>query len=181
MQKFRLDIKKEKALVSWLEKSTGIKAMWDNQDAHEGVTNTKRPDLPYVLLSIISGPRKIGEADRNWKEDDTFTYTRHKEVTLSVNVYAKNNHLGIMETIQDSFDHDTVILDFKSAGLAYLSSTDPSDISFLMETKNEFRVTMDIIFGYVKITEDSPGEIRKVDIDYSHNDGDQTGALIIEV
>ena len=181
MQKFRLDIEREKALVAWLALATGIEVMCDKQDAHDGVTNTKRPDLPYVLLNIISGPRKIGEADKTWKEDDTWDYKRHKEITVSVNVYANNNHLGLMEIIQDSLDHDTVLIEFRSAGLAFLNATNPSDISTLLDTKTEFRVTMDIIFGYAKTTQDEPGEIRTVEMDHDYNEGDHVGTKIIGV
>lgn len=170
----------EKALIAWVEDALNIKALWFMDDAFKGNTRSKRLPLPYVTLNITS-LKGIGGPDRTPGSGvGEFDIKRHKEFTLSINIYADNNHLGLMETLEESLDYESVNAAFRAVNLAHLRTGDPLDTSELLETKNEFRVTMDAFFGYAKTTTDTPGEIDKAEIEYDYESGRQSGTLTVE-
>ncbi len=178
MRKFRLDKDKELTIVNWVKKALDIRALWDKEDAY-GSTDSRRPVFPYVLLNILVGPNKIGDVDQSYNSEDTFNYRRHKTVTVSVNLYARDNHLELLENLADSLDYEDILADFKTNDLYFIRHTDVLDISALLETGNEFRATMDVMFGYSYRTTRKIGEITSIEIDYAvkSNKGNHYGQI----
>jgi len=156
MGAYRLNEAKELAIYTWVYAATGVTTIWDKPGA-------KRPALPYVTMNILSGsPRKLGKADEIYKSADTFTYNFRKAITLSCNIYANNAYLEYMETLINSLELETYRAGLRIAGFALWGNSDPVDLTVLLDTKFEHRVSADFFFSYNKAVDAEIGEIRKV-------------------
>jgi len=156
MGAYRLDEIKELAIYTWVSTVTGITTIWDKP-------NATRPALPYATLNILSrSPGSVGKADEIYKSADTFTYNFRKTITLSCNIYANNAYLALMETLINSLELETYRAGLRIAGFAIWGNSDPVDVSQLLDTKFEPRVSTDFFFSYNKEVDDEIGEIRKV-------------------
>jgi len=126
----------------------------------------KRPEPPYLLLSISSGPRKTGNAETIYTgTQDQFKYPFRKEITLTVNSYADSGWLSVIGDITNGLELPTKQLILRDAGIAILNSTDPLDLSELLETDFEGRGAVDIFLAYTEEIIDTTGEIESVKID----------------
>lgn len=150
-----LDAAKENAIHGWVEDATGLSAIWARQDAN-------RPALPFISLDISSGPRKENTPPVTYKEQDIFTYRFNHVFTLSVNLFALDGHLSLLNRLIQSQDLPSKRQVLESAGIAIHGSSDPLDISQLLETDYEFRATMDWFMAYGEDIDDNTGEIQKV-------------------
>lgn len=157
---YRLDKDKEDAIHSWISATLGLSAgnvIWDRP-------NASRPDPPYALLNILSGPRKTSpSAEERYKELDTFVYAMRKEFTLTVGIYGGNGYLKQLGNLIDSLEKPSALTTLRQAGLACWGSEDPVDLSTLLDTQFEDRAAVDIVFAYGEAMEDDAvGEIQSV-------------------
>jgi len=156
MGAFRLSEAKELAVYTWVSTILpGLTVIWDKP-------NRQRPALPYATLNISSGPRGEGSPDMRYKEQDTFTHTIRKVITLTVNIYAENAYLSYMEELINSLNLSTTQGTLRAAGLAVRSNADPVDLSRLLDTTYEQRVSTDFFLAYAGELDDVSGEIARV-------------------
>lgn len=159
----------EDALLTFIATTTGITTIWDKQDV-KGVTRAVRPNPPFATLNISSGPTPIGYSDFIYKTADIYTQKTRKKFTLSVNIYALNNHLGIATDIWTKLQDEVALMGLRRSGISYLPKTDgPIDLSKLLETGHEFRAIIDLVFSYCEIKEVGPGYIKKVTVDKTND------------
>jgi len=153
---YRLNTAKETAIYTWISTIlSGLTIIWDKP-------NQPRPTLPYATMNISQGSRSIGGADQVYKEEDTFTQIQRKVLTLTVNIYALNAYLAYMETLINSVALSSIQTILRVAGFASWGHSDPVDVSQLLDTKFEPRVSADFFLSYVSETDDEAGEIHKV-------------------
>lgn len=157
---YRLDETKENAIHSWVMAAMSLAAdnvIWDRP-------NAPRPDPPYALLNILSGPRKTGRAaEERYKELDTFVYAMRKEFTLTVGIYGGDGYLKQLGNLLDSLEKPSALTTLRQAGLACWGFEPPVDLSTLLDTQFENRAAVDIFFAYGETMEDDAvGEIQKV-------------------
>ncbi|MEW5803914.1 MAG: hypothetical protein AB1847_17605, partial [bacterium] len=166
---YRLDEAKETAIYQWISSVLKIETIWDKP-------NALRPALPYATMNISLGSRSTGAPEEIYKALDTFTYPNRKVMTLTVNIYADNAYLAYMEKLINSINLPSVQDKLYAAGMAVWDHSDPVDISTLLDTKYEYRVSIDIFIAYAVDADDTPGEIQRVSIDGAVNDtgGDLT-------
>ena len=151
----RLPLAIEDALIDWIETiHADITPIWANQDG-------SRPDPPFALLDIISGPFNLGTPEERYKEEDTYTYNIRKWATLNVQVVA-DNALVRSAAIANALDLPTRQSVLQAAGIAAHSTQGLRDITALQETDHEVRATIDIIISWPEPVDDAPGEIRRV-------------------
>jgi len=156
MGAYRLSEAKELAIYTWISTIlSGLTVIWDKP-------NRQRPALPYATLNISSGPRGEGSPDMRYKEPDTFTHTIRKVFTLTVNIYAENAYLSYMESLINSLNLSTTQDALRAAGLAIRSNSDPVDLSRLLDTQYEQRVSADFFLAYAGELDDVSGEIARV-------------------
>lgn len=159
----------EDALWKFVSDTTGKTTIWDKQDVY-GVNKAKRPTPPFVTLNIISGPTPVGYADFIYKSGDKYTERIRKKFTLSVNVYALNNHMGIATSIWTALQDENVLLGLRRSGISYWPNNDGvRDISQLLETGHELRANIDLVFSYCEVTEVEPGYVKKVTIEKTND------------
>jgi len=156
---YRLDKAKEDAIQLWVSTVLGLSAsnvIWDR--------GGPRPDPPYALLNILSGPRKTSpSAEERYKELDTYIYAMRWEFTLTVGIYGGNGYLEQLGNLISSLEKPSVLTPLRQAGLACWGSEDPVDLSTLLDTQFEDRAAVDIFFAYGEaIEDDAVGEIQKV-------------------
>ena len=168
MSQYRLDETKENALIQWAHNAMGVTVIWNYQDVF-GSRKAKIPELPFATLSITTGPSNLGSGFKKYKETETWEIYIRKRFTLSVDVFARNGHLELINNLQNSLAKDSVLISLRESGLSFWNHTEPSDITVIEETSHEFRATMDFVFSYNQIIEDAPGEIQTVKI-YKEND-----------
>lgn len=138
--------------------------IWDKQDS-QGSQKGIKPEGPYLTMNIISGPSKIGGSSETYKELDTFTYSHTFTFTLSIQSFAQNGHLEVLQDILSGTVLPTKLAILRKVGLAIWILGDPVDISSLRNTGHEMRGSLDIDFAYSVEIDDQPGEIQTVDID----------------
>jgi len=161
---YKLDQVKEDAIYDFAVASLSIltptiEVIWDKPD------DDQRPPRPYLTLNILGGPILVGDRPvKKYKELDTWTYQFKKRITLSINIFAYENHTRIMEVLLNSlcFDSKVEILNF--AGIAHWGYDGPRDMSEVRDTKWEFRSQADIFLSYGENMDDIPKEIHKVEI-----------------
>lgn len=159
---YRLDEVKENAIHSWAYTALGLDAdnvIWDRP-------NAPRPDPPYALLNILSGPRKTGRAaEERYKELDTFVYAMRKEFTLTVGIYGGDGYLKQLGNLLDSLEKPSALTTLRQAGLACWGFEPPVDLSTLLDTQFEDRAAVDIFFAYGEAMEDDAvGRIESVNM-----------------
>ena len=169
MGQHRLDETREEGIFDFVVASTSIatpesKVIWNLQDVAGGRKAVK-PDLPYITMNISSGPNLIHTPEGNWKEQDIFTKSFRYFFTLTINVFANENWLGLAQEILEGLDLETKKSILRLAGIAQAGTpSDIVDISELLDTKHEGRASFDMFLGYTREVDDATGEIKKVDI-----------------
>jgi len=157
---YRLDQVKEDAIYDWTVSSlgAGVNVIWDKP-------GEERPEKPYATLNIIGGPSLVGDrAEHKYKTLDTWEYNFVKKFTLSMNIYADNNHLNLMQKIINGTFLETKLQILQLKGLACWGYDGPADLSALIETEWEFRSHIDIFMSYAETVADIPGEIQKIEL-----------------
>jgi hypothetical protein len=157
---YRLDQMKEDAIYDWAVSSlgAGVNVIWDKP-------GSPRPDKPYATLNIPGGPLSVGDrVERKYKTLDTWEYNFVKKFTLSINIYADDDHLNLMQKIINGTFLDTKLEILQLKGLACWGYDGPRDLSALIETEWEFRSNIDIFISYGEAIEDIPMEIQKIEI-----------------
>lgn len=167
MNQYRIDEDKEKALIKWVYDATDITTYWARQDV-AGSRRGKLQDKPFCTLDILS-IQSIDRADKIYKTTDTWELVTRKILTVTLNIYAQNKHFYYMDNVIDALNKESVLTDLRIAGLSYWSHTSPVDISELIETRHELRVTMDVVFSYAKVYEDEIGEIQTVKLEKTNS------------
>lgn len=156
---YRLDKAKEDAIHTWVMAAMSLgaaKVIWDKP-------NAPRPDPPYALLNILSGPLATGPAEEQYKELDTFIYAMRWEFTLTVGIYGGNGYLEQLKNLIASLQLPSSQATLRQAGLAFWGSEPPVDLSSLLDTQFEMRAAVDMRFAYGEaIEDDAVGEIQKV-------------------
>lgn len=182
MGQHRLDEDKEEGIFDFVVAATSIsnpagKVIWNLQDVAGGRKAVK-PALPYITLNISSGPTLLHTPESNWKELDTFTKSFRYSFTLTVNVFANENWLGLAQEILEGLDLETKKSILRLAGLAQAGApSSVSDISELLDTKHEGRATFDMFLGYAREIDDVTGEIKKVEITGTVGDFETTNVI----
>ena len=156
---YRLDKAKEDAIHDWVMAAMSLEAnkvIWDRPPA-------PRPDPPYALLNILSGPQQVGEAEERYKELDTFVYAMRWTFTFTVGIYGGDGYLAQIANLAKSLTKPSARATLRQAGLAVWGSEPPVDLSALLDTQFEDRAAVDILFAYGEAVEDNAvGEIQKV-------------------
>lgn len=164
----RLNSSYEDAIVQWAYAVLGIPVMWDFQDAPSTGRGPRRKQikLPYATVGYVVGPRSSSfQYDLSYKEATTFTYKFYKDFTIAINIYAKESHMSLMESLINSVHLPTKKAVLREAGLSFWGNTDPLDLSELLDTKSQLRVVSDFDFAYRTDVEDATGLIEVVNID----------------
>ncbi|GAF85768.1 unnamed protein product, partial [marine sediment metagenome] len=111
------------------------------------------------------GPSSVGDrVEHKYKTLDTWEYNLVKKFTLSINIYADENHLRLMQEIIHGTFLETKLQILQLKGLACWGYDGPADLSSLLETEWEFRSHIDIFLSYGEVVTDIPGEIHKIQI-----------------
>jgi len=153
----RLSTTQENGLHAWIKAIlTDVMVIWENEDGD-------RPDIPFVSLDIIAGPRSTGPAEERWAAEDTYRYPMRKRATLSVSIFA-TNALVMASTIENALQLPTHQARLRQAGFAVWGNEPPMDITALMDTKHEPRAVIDIFIAWADEATDAPGEIRSVGV-----------------
>lgn len=163
MSRYRLYEEAENAIVNWIKAVLPRKlnaVFWDMQDVVES-THSKQPRLPYVVLSL-GAPERVGYGDKVYTSQDVYTYTFRKKCNLTINVFAKDKHLEMIESLINSLDLDSKRSILRKAGVAVWTNEPPVDISELVTTKHEYRAAVDLTVSYGKEHEETVGEINTV-------------------
>ena len=154
-----IDSDKQDAIYDFAVAASGKTVIWDKPDI-------PRPNVPYVTLSVSSGPRKTGAAEVRYADSqDTFTYPMRKEITLTINTYADSGWLAILGGIIDALELPTKQEILRSAGIAIIRNEDPIDISALLNDQHEGRGSVDIMLGYCDNINDESGEVESAKVD----------------
>jgi hypothetical protein len=145
----------EAALYDWVSgQLPTATVIWDKQEA-------PKPAKPFATLNIIA-PTLEESSTVNWTATDTFTHTFKKLFTLSVNIYANDNYLGLMDTLKQSAQLGSVREIFFSEGLSWRSTSETQDLTELLDTSFEPRCQCDFVFGYSEKLDDTILEIHRV-------------------
>lgn len=138
----RLDYTKEYAIWQWAQTVLGddFTVIWDKP-------NNPRPSLPYITLKLSPG-RKICNRDVEYIERDTYRYNFKKAITLTVNIFADDNHLKHCENLIDSLEIPNYQTILRQGGLAIWNNSNPIDISELINTDFEGRAEFELILSY---------------------------------
>lgn len=148
----------EDAIHDWIATATGF----DNEKVIWGFQDAVRPGPPFLSLSISSGPQKMGTPPIAYKELDTFKFRFQKTFTLTVNIFALDVHLKVLNNLLNAIDLPTHRETMRNAGLAIYGNSPPFDLTDLVETDHELRWTVDFFLAYGEDVEDAPGEIQTV-------------------
>lgn len=184
MSPYRLDSTFEQALITWINTeltADSVTAMWDKQDAM-GSRKALKPAYPYASIGYVSGPTKVGRADKVFKTTDTWTMIHHQVFVLNITIINKNDdgYLDMMRRLHNSLEKEGVLAAFKTAGISFQDTIlQPTDISELLEAGHDFRSTMDLQFGYKTQVDDAMGEVRSTEISRDINEGDHIGTQTI--
>jgi len=163
----RMNQAKEEALVAWAKAGfgAGVPVIWDKQDALASGLGPRRDEitLPYATLGFLTPPIRVGlGVDHAYKELDTWTITHKKQFTLTVKVFAKEEHLQLVQNLIDSLDLPTKQLVLQDAGLSYWGNEAPVDLSELLDTKHQLIAACDFLFAFKQETDDEIGEVQSV-------------------
>ena len=125
--------------------------------------NIIRPAIPYVGLKIISGPRKTGPAEiRHSGTQDKFRRPFRKQITLSVTVYSNDVWLNVIETVMNAIELEAGLAVLRAGGIAVHGSSDPIDLSELLNDSFEGRGNVDLFLAYNSDIVETTGQIEKV-------------------
>ena len=166
MSHYRLKQELEDAIFDWLTAilPVGVVVLWDKQSVQgpEDATKEAAPE-PLVSLNILAGPDKVGTAGQRFDEDaGAFVYTFHKKFTLSINIYAYQDHLLLMSKILNAMEMPKFSAILRAAGLSAWTASDPRDLSELLNTGYRFRVNTDIVFAYSEEEVDGSDSVGSV-------------------
>jgi hypothetical protein len=153
----RLPIAIEDALVAWVQAVLpDATPIWANPDG-------QRPALPFVVLDVIAGPQSVGPAEERYTAEDTYTYGIRKRGTLNVQVFAEDA-LVRASALEDAINLASRQSILQAAGIAVWGANGPRDITQLLDTAYEPRASLDLFISWPQPAEDSPGEIRRVQV-----------------
>ena len=157
----------ETCLWTWVDgaTSTAVTTVWDKQ-------STKRPNLPYVTLNIIDGPRREGTPALAYSDGNDYNIQFKKAFTLSVNVFAQSNHLALMDDICNSMFLESNRAAFRAADVQVREHADVIELSELLDTQFEFRCQCDFFCAYSEDVTDTIGYINEISYSatFTHED-----------
>lgn len=160
MSSYRLSKDKEDAVYDWVYSQLNKyidadRVIWEDE-------NIDRPLAPYIALSIVAGPVKLGgQAELRHESDTKFSVNAMKRVTVEVKCIGRPDQ-NYLEILQDSLGKETVLSAFRAKGMAVVSEGDIVSIPERMESGFEDRASMDIGFYYASSVEDDLGKIEHV-------------------
>ena len=150
------------AFITWAKTlassiSPSVEAVW-------GSSRAPRPQLPYIMLDIISGPSKDGHDDLRLDEQNKIVASGMRYYTLSVNVYGDTAN-EIAAELQSSFELPTIQELLSASGIAVVREGDVRVLDKLLETDYEGRAQFDFEFAVSKNkVDDKSGVIDKVQL-----------------
>jgi len=165
---------KRQAIIQWLEKVSGVTAIFEDQDA-------PRPTPPYITVKIISGPIRVGHDETRVRENNTIVdIVGQRQFTVSVTSIGSDQSEAekIMNCVQISVCRDEIRQDFIAADLAFQTAEGPFDLSALLDTVTEPRKQMDVIFGTVFSIEEEQGRVEQVEVTGTVNEGPSSTQII---
>lgn len=125
--------------------------------------NIKRPAPPYISLNIIAGPRKDGNSEiRHTGIQDEFRKSFRKLITLSINVFANDEWLSTIEDIVNGTELEAGRSILRQGGIAVHSTTDPLDVTGLLNDQFEGRGQVDMFMTYNKDVVEDIGQVEDV-------------------
>lgn len=157
---YRLDSTKEDGIYDFIKDIVGssVNVIWDKPGEY-------RPEKPYVTISILNGPTKIGDrAEVRYKETDTWRYYFEKSFTLSIGTYANSNDIDLMNDIDNGLYLETKLDILRNVGLAVWTINGPFDMSTVIDDDWEYRYHLDVVMAYGEFVDDIPGEIHQVEL-----------------
>ena len=158
-------------LIRWFENATGLTTIWEDQDS-------LRPIPPYATLKIVSIP-SVGVDEIRQRQDETMVdIVGYRRISVSSQVLGPNA-MEIISCARLALSKQRVRDELEKADLHFQTSSDPQDLSQLLETIIEPRAQMDIIFGTHFTDEEDLSSIDSVEITGTVDD--ITTSEIVEV
>lgn len=131
--------------------------------------NIERPDPPYISLKI-AGPRKDGNAEiRHTGTQDEFRKPFRKLITLSVNVFANDRWLSTIADIVNGTELESGRKILRQGGIAIHTTSDPLDLTGLLNDQFEGRGQVDIFMTYNQDINETIGQIEDVEFEGAVN------------
>lgn len=142
------------AIYNWAKKELAIEVIWSEQAEI-------RPDRPYVMLKLITGPLRGGHDEIRQPTPGTYKVCGMRGITVSVNVFGEKA-LELAAQLQTSLEKITVQEALRSAGLSFIRAEAVTDLTVLMETRFDTRANLDAMFAYAENVDDNVGTIEHV-------------------
>lgn len=154
-----LDTAIQDTIQSFVKTMTGFagnKVIW-------AFPNIKRPTPPYISLNIVVGPRKDGDSEiRHTGTRDEFRKSFRKLITLSVNVFANDGWLSTIADIVNGTELESGRAILRQGGIAVHTTSDPLDLTELLNDQFEGRGQVDIFMTYNQDVTENIGQIESV-------------------
>lgn len=147
----------------WELEEDGPKVIW----AYSG---TPRPSPPYVLMNIVSDIA-TGQVDRIVATGGDTTIREHREVTVDLQAISEDRRKteptgprgwDILSHMRVKLCDDEIRTVFRTNNLAFRRRGNLQRIPQLLETSWEDQTSLEIVLGYKKDIETTPGEILSV-------------------
>ncbi len=160
---------KENAIYTAVSTLTGITTIWYTQDRDSNLPSSPKPDLPFCVLGLVSGPSDDGGVNKSYKETDTYYLEHKKLITISANIYSITGHMDYADKLSRGLSKETILAALRDSGLVVRGVSNAVDLSILLEAQHERRAMVEIDFAYSVTDEDEPGEIAKVGIEKTND------------
>ena len=135
-----------------------------------------RPEKPYISLKLLAGPSPLGSFD-DFRRDETtqnrFVISGMRQYTLNIQVFGPDS-LAIVDQVQTLMDSPNIfpLLRNDDVDLAVVERGGVDDISELLDTGYEARVSMDVVFNAAVNVVVDPGTIESVEWSGEIENGD---------
>lgn len=152
-----------KTIVAQITRITGILCI-RNEPV---VSDAPRPKLPYFAYKITTPGMAMGEASFDHVSGETFNYGQQFKIVVSVNLYAQDQDQAydLMFLLQQSLNLQTVMEEFRKAGMAIWDFGNVVDLSILLNTGYEARTQLDVHFGIASNLTDDEGTIDTAQVE----------------
>lgn len=134
------------------------------------------PVKPCAILNLTSRDRAGGSLGATFDErqptvvNGTFVYSRHRQHTLSVNIYSDTTYgdghaMAIMGAVTRFLRLESTVLALRVAGCKLWQTGHERDLSALLDTRAESRAQCDFEVATLDTTTEAIGWIETVDLD----------------
>lgn len=146
-----LDLDQRNALIAWVKGALGITTIW----AYSG---ENRPTKPYAVLDAVTALRREETPALRYKSTDTFTYEVKEIFTLNVMIITENNN-KYATTLINSTELSAVRKALRAVRLNCRRELGVTSVPYPINTKYEYRVSVDFEFATHQDIDDVVGEI----------------------